>query len=431
MSHVTVVTPEHYNYGSMVIAGVLRDLGHHVEIRKGFEGVSSEVVFISLQSTIHLLRYREIINRMEGFRVVGGPVSIDPEMVFRYLDVDLVIQGEGEDKVEGVMELAAGRCGPEDVPGAAFRSGDGVFMNPTSPCPSMRRPLPLVPGDIGRENIRGASVYIETHRGCPGNCTFCQVPEFFGRNVRSRPVEDIVAEVREFRKSGARRFAISGGTGTLYGSSKFRGIDGEAFRTLLRGIGEVTGRRNLTVPDIRVDMVNPDVLEAISEYTNGWVFYGIESGSRRILRRMKKGISPDQVVDAVELAREYGLKVAGSFIVGYPSEEEDDYRETLELADELMLDDYFVSIAEPLPGTELGEEVVDLPPEENPVFMKSENRRFESVAEERAFNLLLESYVFRSVPVPVTSQLLKSIFDEVRSQQEHIKTVTGMLQDIG
>lgn len=185
------------------------------------------------------------------------------------------------------------------------------------------------------------------------------------------------------------------------------------------------------MPDIRVDMVNPEVLEAISEYTNGWVFYGIESGSRRILRRMKKGISPDQVVDAVELAREYGLKVAGSFIVGYPSEEEDDYRETLELADELMLDDYFVSIAEPLPGTELGEEVVDLPPEENPVFMKSENRRFESVAEERAFNLLLESYVFRSVPVPVTSQLLKSIFDEVRSQQEHIKTVTGMLQDIG
>lgn len=427
MSHVTVVTPEHYNYGSMLIAGVLRDLGHRVEIRKGFDGVKSEIVFISLQSTIHLLRYRDIINNMGGFRVVGGPVSIDPGMVFRYLDVDLVVRGEGEDKVGAVMELAAGNCRPEDVPGAAFRSPEGIVINESSPCP-MERPLPLVPGDISREDIRGASVYIETHRGCPGNCTFCQVPEFFGRKVRSRPLEDIIREVRELKASGARRFAISGGTGTLYGSSKFRGIDEEAFRGLLRSISEVTGSRNLTVPDIRVDMIKGDVLEAISEYTNGWVFYGIESGSRRMLRKMKKGITPDQVVEAVELAREYKLKVAGSFIVGYPGEDDDDYQETLELADELMLDDYFVSIAEPLPGTELGEEVRELPEDENPVFMRSDKRRFDSLAEERAFNLLLESYVFRSVPVPMTSQLLKSITDEVRQQQNHIRTVTEMLQ---
>ncbi|WBF05729.1 TIGR04014 family B12-binding domain/radical SAM domain-containing protein [Methanothermobacter thermautotrophicus] len=427
MSRVTVVTPEHYNYGSMLIAGALRDLGHRVEIRKGFDGVKSEIVFISLQSTIHLLRYRDIINKMGGFRVVGGPVSIDPEMVFRYLDVDLVVMGEGEDKVGPVMELAAGNCKPEDVPGAAFRSPEGIVVSESSPCP-MERPLPLVPGDISREDIRGASVYIETHRGCPGNCTFCQVPEFFGRNVRSRPLKDIIMEVRELKSSGARRFAISGGTGTLYGSSKFRGIDEEAFRDLLRCISEVTGSRNLTVPDIRVDMVSPEILDAISEYTNGWVFYGIESGSRRMLRKMKKGITPDQVVEAVELAREYNLKVAGSFIVGYPGEDDDDYQETLELADELMLDDYFVSIAEPLPGTELGEEVMELPEDENPVFMKSSNRRFDSLAEERAFNLLLESYVFRSVPVPMTSRLLKSITEEVRQQQEHIRTVTGMLK---
>jgi len=427
MSHVTVVTPEHYNYGSMLIAGVLRDLGHRVEIRKGFDGVKSEIVFISLQSTIHLLRYRDIINNIGGFRVVGGPVSIDPGMVFRYLDVDLVVRGEGEDKVGAVMELAAGNCRPEDVPGAAFRSPEGIVINESAPCP-MERPLPLVPGDISREDIRGASVYIETHRGCPGNCTFCQVPEFFGRKVRSRPLEDIIREVRELKASGARRFAISGGTGTLYGSSKFRGIDEEAFRGLLRSISEVTGSQNLTVPDIRVDMIKGDVLEAISEYTNGWVFYGIESGSRRMLRKMKKGITPDQVVEAVELAREYKLKVAGSFIVGYPGEDDDDYQETLELADELMLDDYFVSIAEPLPGTELGEEVRVLNPEENPVFMEPGDRKFRSLAEERAFNLMLESYVFRTMPVPITDKLIYSIKSEAADQQRHIETVTQMLK---
>lgn len=427
MTRVVVLTPEHYTYGSMLIAGVLRDLGYTVELRKGLESAGADVVFISLQSTIHLLRYRDVINNIRGFRVMGGPVSMDPELVLRYLDVDLVIQGEGEDKVGMAMEVATGSLDASEIPGAAFKSAEGFIINETARC-SMKRALPLVPADISQENIRGASVYIETHRGCPGNCTFCQVPEFFGREVRSRPLEDIIREVRELRKSGARRFAISGGTGTLYGSSKFRGIDEDAFTELLRDISEITGPRNLTVPDIRVDMVTPEILDAISEYTNGWVFYGIESGSRRILRRMKKGIKPGDVIEAVELAREHNLKVAGSFIVGYPGEDERDHEETLELADELMLDDYFVSIAEPIPGTELGDEVKGLEDEDNPVFMEPSDRKFRSLAEERAFGFMLDSYVFRSIPIPVTDELLRSLQKEARDQQEHIETVTRMLK---
>lgn len=73
MTRVVVLTPEHYTYGSMLIAGVLRDLGYTVELRKGLESAGADVVFISLQSTIHLLRYRDIINNIRGFRVVGVP----------------------------------------------------------------------------------------------------------------------------------------------------------------------------------------------------------------------------------------------------------------------------------------------------------------------------------------------------------------------
>ena len=93
-----------------------------------------------------------------------------------------------------------------------------------------------------------------------------------------------------------------------------------------------------------------------------------------------------------------------------------------------MLDDYFVSIAEPLPGTELGEEVRVLNPEENPVFMEPGDRKFRSLAEERAFNLMLESYVFRTMPVPITDKLIYSIKSEAADQQRHIETVTQMLK---
>ena len=124
------------------------------------------------------------------------------------------------------------------------------------------------------------------------------------------------------------------------------------------------------------------------------------------------------------------MKVAGSFIVGLSRRRRGGFQATLELADELMLDDYFVSIAEPIPGTALAEEVKKLPFHENPVYMDSIDGRFKSLAAERAFKFLLDSYVFRSIPVPVTDKLFKSIIDEVKSQEEHIRTVTAMIKGL-
>lgn len=62
---------------------------------------------------------------------------------------------------------------------------------------------------------------------------------------------------------------------------KFKEINEEAFIELLKNLSKITGKENLTIPDIRVDTVSPEIMEAISKYTNGWVFYGIESGSEK------------------------------------------------------------------------------------------------------------------------------------------------------
>jgi len=341
-----------------------------------------------------------------------------------------VVRGEAEDKIDKIIEYLKGKREKTSIPGVAFKEDDEIIATPSTQEDSIEHPLPLIPSDISKENIRGANVYIETHRGCVGNCTFCQVPCFFGRKVRSRSLKSIIEEVKEFMRKGARRIAISGGTGTLYGSRKFKNINEDAFIELLKKVSELTGPMNLTIPDIRADLVTDDILEAIARYTNGWIYYGIESGSPRILKKMRKGISVDDVSEAVEMARKHGVKVAGSFIVGYPGEEEEDFQATLEFADELMLDDYFVSIAEPIPGTALAEEVKKLPFHENPVYMDSIEGRFKSLAAERAFKFLLDSYVFRSIPVPVTDKLFKSIIDEVKSQEEHIRTVTAMIKGL-
>lgn len=433
---ITILTPEFYNYGALLIGGILKYAGYDVDIQKGFEReINADIVLFSLHSTIHLMKYQKEIERIKGFKIVGGPVSKTPELVFNHLSVDAVIVGEGETStVELVNSL---KNNPhidnlDHIDGIAYKNGHETIKTEKSVISPMKRPLPLIPEDISSENIRGANVYIETHRGCPGNCGFCQVPCYFGRDVRSRPLDDIILEVKEFLKKGATRIAISGGTGSLYGCKKFRTTNDDEFTELLRSISSLTGPKNLTIPDIRCDMINDDIMEAIKNYTNGWVFFGIESGSNKILKKMKKGIKVDDIMDAVEIARRNGVKIAGSFIVGYPDEDEDDFQATVDLADELMLDDYFVSIAEPIPGTALAKDVNQMSLSENSVFSKStEYQKYDlSIAEERCLNLMLDSYVFRSLPVAMDDNLLKTLIEETKSQGDHIRTVTKMIKDL-
>ncbi|MCC7559140.1 MAG: TIGR04014 family B12-binding domain/radical SAM domain-containing protein [Methanobacterium sp.] len=433
---ITVLTPEFYSYGALLIAGILQEQGYPVKLQKGFgEVIDADIVFISLQSTIHLLKYQKEISSMDTFKIVGGPVTLSPQLILDCLAVDLVVVGEGENTLYNILKVFENNPIPnvsdfKDVSGVAFKKDEQTIITGKGTAHSLERPLPLVPSDISSENIRGANVYLETHRGCPGNCGFCGVPCLFGREVRSRSLEDILNEVKYLLSKGVRKIAISGGTGSLYGSNKFKNVDEEAFIELLREISNLTGPKNLTIPDIRVDLISDQILEAIHQYSNGWVFFGIESGSDRVLRHMKKGVTVDQVREAVAMAREHGVKTAGSFIVAYPGEEEEEFQDTMDLADELMLDDYFVSIAEPIPGTDLGDEVSQLSLEDNILFQDSlkYKRHGLSIAEERALDLMVESYIFRSFPVPMSQNLLKNLLDEVKSQGDHIKSVTHLIK---
>jgi len=277
--------------------------------------------------------------------------------------------------------------------------------------------------------VRGANVYIETHRGCLGGCTFCQVPRFFGRSIRSRSIENIVAEVEEMKRSGVVRVAISGGTGSLFGYNNQ--INREAFVQMIRSLSAILGKRNLSVPDMRVDMVDEAVLAAVRDYTIGWVFFGLESGSDAMLKAMRKGVTAKENLRAVELARSLGVKVGGSFIVGYPGETREDFEDTLRFAEEAMLDDVFVSIAEPIPKTPLAERMLGSPREELALYEehKGEYKALKlSEAEARCFELMLHAQSCKPVPRAISNEQYNAYLTEARSQGRDIKRVMELLQ---
>ena len=428
---VHVISPGMYTYGAMVIGGLLRSAGADVTLHRSFSAEPSPVVFISLYSTQHLLDpgIREFIARARntGTRCyIGGPVSAEPEMVLGELAPDAVVVGEGEPVV--VPLLVRGL--PDGIPGTAYvRDGEPV-VNPPVPPQTLERPLPLIPDDIGTQDVRGANVYIETHRGCLGACSFCQVPRFFGRTIRSREIDDILAEVRAFREKGARRISISGGTGSLYQYRDGK-LDPGSFIELLSGMAEIMGPRNVSAPDIRVDCISDEILEAIRTYTIGWVFFGIESGSDRILTQMGKGVTCSQVADAIASCRQHRLAVAGSFIVGYPTEHPEDYELTKSFIAEHPLDDIFVSIAEPLPSTPLAALALRTPREENPLFLPhtGEYRPLNlTEAEARFFDLSLHGAMCRTRPLLVAGQAYDTFLAEGRKQGREIRAVYDILE---
>lgn len=427
---VRILSPDLYTYGAMLIGGILKSAGIEVTLAKTPGECPEEILLLSLYSTQHLLdpRIRDCVRQQRergGLCYTGGPVSAVPEMVLGELGVDAVVVGEGERAVVPLVEKGISK----DIPGIAYREGERIVIQEPKPPASLDRPLPLIPDDIGNQNIRGANAYIESHRGCLGACTFCQVPRFFGRTIRSRSMEDVLREVRAFRERGARRISISGGTGSLYCYRDGK-LNPGAFIGLLSGMAEIMGSANVSAPDIRVDCITDEILDAIRTYTIGWVFFGIESGSDRILSHMGKGVSISQVKDAVEACRAHGLKVAGSFIVGYPSETEEDYAASREFIAAQCLDDVFVSIAEPIPGTPLAQLVLRTPQDENPLFVPTggEYRSLGlSTAEARCFDLMMEADMYKPRLHVVTDQVFDIYLKEARKQGAEIRAVTQLL----
>jgi radical SAM superfamily enzyme YgiQ (UPF0313 family) len=241
------------------------------------------------------------------------------------------------------------------------------------------------------QDIRGAQTNIETHRGCFGKYGFCQVPIAFGRRIWSRYLEEILYEAEQFHQKGVRRIALIGGTGSLY-LAKDEVLNEDAFISLLKGIAGIFGPKNVSSPDIRADCTTDKILDAVRTYSVGWIFFGIESGSSRVLNLMQKRIYPNTIRKAVEKCRMHGDHIAGSFITGYPGETWEDHELTKDLIEEISPDDLFISSAEPIPSTPLADLILKTPDLEYPAFT-SHAGEYQALhlseAEAGAFNLML------------------------------------------
>jgi tRNA-2-methylthio-N6-dimethylallyladenosine synthase len=214
-------------------------------------------------------------------------------------------------------------------------------------------------GDLPVKRARDFQGWLQISVGCNCVCSYCIVPSTRGREV-SRDPGTLIAEVERLAGDGVTEVTLLGQNVNSYG----RDLPGESrisFSELLRRVDGVPGieRIRYTSPhpkDMREDVIRAHAeLPALCEH----IHLPLQSGSSAILKRMRRTYTRERYMDRVALIREHvpDCAITTDIIVGFPGESEDDFRQTLEVAEAVGYDGAFTFLYSPRRGTE----AADLP----------------------------------------------------------------------
>lgn len=289
--------------------------------------------------------------------VVGGvhPSSLPEQTLLEFPDFDIVVIGEGEETLLELCERIKNKSSIEGIPGIAYRVNGKVKREIPRQMLSNLDTLPYPARDLLNLNLYRHSstlglssdflsmTQLFTSRGCPGRCIFCASWQVFGNKIRFRSAQNVIEEVKECRtKYGFNHFLIMDDTFTVNPDRLYEICDG--FKEL--GVSWDC--------DTRVNLVSKEMLKKMADSGCIKVGFGVESGSPRILKLIKKGITVEQIKNAFKWAKAVGLKTSGYFMVGnHPTETKEEIMMTSTLLKELKPDFITVAITTPFPNTEL------------------------------------------------------------------------------
>lgn len=299
--------------------------------------------------------------------VLGGPhPSCSPNNIFElFPQVDFAFRGEAEVGFARLLDYLSAETPDGDltsIPGLIWRQDSQTVINPPVFIENLDelgmpswdlldfKSYPLAPHGGFFKNKPIAPIIIS--RGCPFSCTYCAGPVVSGRRVRYRSVPHIIAEIKMlYEKYGVREIHIEDDNFTMN-------------RELVLEFCRQLKANNLviswTCPNgIRLDTLTKDLLLAMKDAGLYSVSVGIESGSDKILRDMKKSLTTAQIREKVNLINDCGLGVSGFFIIGYPTEILDDIKQTIDFALSLKLKRAGFSLFKPFPGTAITDNLVE------------------------------------------------------------------------
>jgi radical SAM superfamily enzyme YgiQ (UPF0313 family) len=323
--------------------------------------ISPDVVGITSMSLtlIDVMRTVETVKRVDpNIKVVlGGPhAHLYPEETIALKGIDYLVIGEGEHAFLDLLDSIDDKEKLKHVKGIVFRQADGTVTNTGTreliddldaiPFPARH----LVP--YGKYSSlmakRSPITTMITSRGCPYRCTFCDRPHL-GKRFRARSAMNVVDEMQHCTRMGIYEFLVYDDTFT---------VD----RERVIAVCDEIRRRKLDIGwDIRARINNMDteLIGHLRAANCERIHYGVEAGTDKILKTLKKGITVDQAKEVFRATKKAGISTLGYFMLGNPGETLQDMEKTISLMKELGPDFVHITILTPFPGTRIYSDALD------------------------------------------------------------------------
>jgi anaerobic magnesium-protoporphyrin IX monomethyl ester cyclase len=282
--------------------------------------------------------------------IFGGPhvTFWDENALLECPSLDIVVRKEGENTLLEIVRKVEEGSSYYGVIGITCKKDGKIVKNPDRPYIENLDELPFPARHLWPlEELRKIEdvFYVTTSRGCVYWCQFCAAVRMFGRRYRFRSAKNVVDELEFLNKTyNATQFTFCDDAFT---------VDQSRTEELCKAIRN-HGLKIKWNCGTRVDMITKELLLKMRVAGCVSVWFGVESGSQRVLNEMKKGISTEQTIRAISWVRELGLKPVPNVLIGFPGETEESAWRTIRFAEKISPDEVaFFNIATPLPGTPL------------------------------------------------------------------------------
>lgn len=285
----------------------------------------------------------------EAVICAGGPhvYAMHMETLEQFPAFDFVVRGEAEEILPKILEEPKNLKAISKLPGVITRGKQDLswaFINDVDalPFPNWEDYDLTKYAGLGPHGTK-LEIPMITGRGCPFKCTFCCRAN--GNVSRRRSVQSVINEIEYLLTLGCEAIYFLDENFILanqWTEEFFNEMIGRGLNDKLRWACAM-----------RVSLAKPKLMQRMAEAGCYNVFFGFESANHDTLKRIKKTIRPQQMLDAVLATKQAGIIPTGAFIVGLPGDTKKEIYEAIELGKKLYLWSITFPIAVPYPGTEM------------------------------------------------------------------------------
>lgn len=323
-------------------------------IREIILNFKPEVMGISMMSMTRSSSYKAIkiakeLNPKIKIVVGGIHASIMWKQLLENFPIDCIIIGEGEETIRELLQKLIKNEKLDKIKGIAFKKGKKIQINPARELIEDLDKLPF-PAHESFMNPKRTKVCILSSRGCPNNCSFCSLHIISKRKYRQRSYKNVVDEIEYIVKKfpQIKKIEFSDDTFTLIPER------------VINFCKEIIKRK------IKVEILCSGRIKPMTEEMLYWmekanfveIRFGIETGSRKMLKEIHKNITPEDIIETFKLASKFKkIRFVKFLMVGFPGENNETITETIELTKKLQkivpMDFFYATPLWVYPGTEI------------------------------------------------------------------------------